>query len=72
MAIFAEIARAVHRCHELGIMHRDIKLQNILVNVDGKGMVTRVKLADFGFACQIEELSSKDNFCGSLPCMAPE
>ena len=51
-AIFLKIAQAVHYCHSVGIMHRDIKLENILVNVDEKNNLTDLKLADFGFACK--------------------
>ena len=72
LKIFADIVSAIEHCHELGFMHRDIKLQNILVNIDEEGTVTNVKLADFGFACPNKVLSSKNNFCGSLPYMAPE
>ena len=59
LSIFAQISRAVHHCHEKGIMHRDVKLQNVLVNVDpDSGLVTDVKLADLGFACTCRTLQS--------------
>ena len=51
-AIFLKIAQAVNYCHSIGIMHRDIKLENILVNVDEKNNLTDLKLADFGFTCK--------------------
>ena len=70
--IFRQVALAVDYCHSRGVMHRDIKMENILVNVDEAGQVTEVKLADFGFACNAEKLDSEDNFCGSLVFMAPE
>lgn len=72
LAIFRQIAQAVDYCHSQGIMHRDIKMENILVNVDEQGQVTDLKLADFGFACSAEALPSNENLCGSLPFMAPE
>ena len=53
-------------------MHRDIKLENILVNVDENGLMTELKLADFGFSCKAQVLDSEQNFCGSIPNMAPE
>ena len=53
-------------------MHRDIKLENILVNTNENGQVTDLKLADFGFACVAQELNSEENFCGSIQYMAPE
>ena len=49
--IFRQVALAVDYCHSQRVMHRDIKMENILVNVDEAGEVTEVKLADFGFAC---------------------
>lgn len=70
--IFRQVAHAVDYCHGQGIMHRDIKMENILVNVDQFGLVTDLKLADFGFACTAQVLASQDHFCGSLSFMAPE
>ena len=35
--IFSMIAQAVDYCHGQGVMHRDIKMENILVNVDQCG-----------------------------------
>ena len=72
LQIFRQVAEAVDYCHGQGIMHRDIKLENILVNADASGQISSLKLADFGFACTAEELNSDDNFCGSLQYMAPE
>ena len=70
--IFRKVAEAVDYCHSQGIMHRDIKLENILVNTNENGQITELKLADFGFACTAQELNSEENFCGSIQYMAPE
>jgi len=43
-------------CHENDIMHRDIKLENILVCIDSKGRIYDLKVADFGLACKISDL----------------
>jgi serine/threonine protein kinase len=40
-----QMLRGLHFCHVRGVMHRDLKPQNILVSKDG-----RLKLADFGLA----------------------
>ena len=45
--LFTQMCRAVRYCHSKGIVHRDIKLDNILLDVTSNGHVT-VKLCDFG------------------------
>src|SRR5690606_18845133 len=43
--LFAEVADALHAAHEAGILHRDLKPQNILIGPDDRPRVT-----DFGLA----------------------
>lgn len=47
--IMLQIIKALEYCHEKGIVHRDIKLENILIS---KRM--RIKLTDFGL-CEVKE-----------------
>jgi len=54
--------------NELGIMHRDLKPQNILLSDLSDSAI--LKIADFGFAKFAEDLSS--TICGSPMYMAPE
>ena len=57
-----QIISAFQLIHNKKIMHRDIKLQNILLNYDNEQdkknfnlMNAKVKIKDFGFACKIQK-----------------
>lgn len=64
---FRQIMGAISYIHSLGIAHRDIKLENILVTRDGCA-----KLTDFGL-CKHQESGNKLNTgCGTLVYAAPE
>lgn len=53
-SIFYNTIKALAYCHKQGIMHRDLKLDNILVTVGDDGhTIKELKLADFGMACRI-------------------
>ena len=47
-----QVLRTVLACHERGVIHRDIKDENILVNVIAEG-VPEVQLIDFGSGAHI-------------------
>ena len=67
------IARAMAYAHERGVVHRDLKLENVFVCSSGT-----VKVLDFGLATDISELSATtipmtDSNCVGTPLyMAPE
>ena len=42
---FAQIVRAMNHCHQKGIVHRDLKTDNIMLDKEGC-----IKIIDFGFA----------------------
>ena len=66
--LVAEVADALGFAHELGFVHRDIKPANILIDRQGKPLIT-----DFGIAATIDELARGRNITsGTLPYMAPE
>lgn len=62
-----QILTALQVVHSLGIAHRDIKPQNILLDNH-----QRPKLADFGLAQQITKSELSERFSGSLPFKSPE
>ena len=63
--IFKSILEAVRFCHEHNICHRDIKLENILLDKD-----FNPKICDFGFAC--ENTSDLKSNLGSSEYKPPE
>lgn len=66
--ITAQVARALSHAHSRGLVHRDIKPQNLMVVRDGT-----VKVADFGIAALQSELAGADNeTIGSVHYLSPE
>ena len=52
--------------HERSVIHRDLKLENILLDNDN-----RIKVADFG--CAVHSLKNRRrSFCGTVDYLAPE
>lgn len=66
--LFGQIASAIKYWHSKNITHRDIKLENILLD-DSK---TNVKLIDFGFSTWIPNEKKIKIFWGTPSYMAPE
>ncbi len=62
-----QIARGIQAAHRRGIVHRDIKPQNILVSDSGE-----VKVADFGIAKVATGNTISPNLMGSVHYLSPE
>ncbi|XP_045534413.1 mucin-5AC [Papilio machaon] len=65
--LFRQIATAVYYCHIHKICHRDLKLENVLLDDTGSA-----KIADFGLSNVFKETSLLSTFCGSPLYASPE
>lgn len=64
-----DVARAIGYAHERGVVHRDLKTANVLVEGDGQ-----VRVTDFGLAAMrgVERLTATGDLLGTPLAMAPE
>ncbi|GAA5862879.1 hypothetical protein JCM1840_002310 [Sporobolomyces johnsonii] len=62
-----QIGSALEYCHANSIVHRDLKIENILISKTGN-----IKIIDFGLSNLYSPVSHLSTFCGSLYFAAPE
>ncbi|XP_010875937.1 testis-specific serine/threonine-protein kinase 1 [Esox lucius] len=69
--LFKQLSLAIKFAHELDVVHRDLKCENLLLDKD-----FNLKVSDFGFARRIDYDNGKmilsKTFCGSAAYAAPE
>ncbi|MCP9266219.1 hypothetical protein DINM_021728 [Dirofilaria immitis] len=65
--IFRQITSAILYCHKHKVAHRDLKLENILLDADNNA-----KIADFGLSNYFSDKTLLNTFCGSPLYASPE
>ena len=63
---FLQMVDAISYCHSKGVIHRDVKPENILIGSDGN-----LKMADFGWSVSRSN-SRRNTLCGTLDYLPPE
>ncbi|XP_037071608.1 testis-specific serine/threonine-protein kinase 4-like [Pollicipes pollicipes] len=67
---FGQCTGAIQYCHLKGVVHRDLKCENLLLD-----SANNIKITDFGFARvydRSQPMDPSNTFCGSYPYAPPE
>ncbi|KAA6376512.1 MAG: putative serine/threonine protein kinase [Streblomastix strix] len=71
-SLLKQILEGMRAFHSSGLVHRDIKCDNILLHSPpGSGRV-HAKISDFGFAKQVDLNNKQTYLAGTIPFMSPE
>ena len=68
-SIMKQLVLGIENCHDQGVIHRDLKLENVLFETKGR---TKIKIVDFGIAGMCKPDMHEKNDAGTLKYMAPE
>ena len=77
LALYSRAASGLAAAHAAGLVHRDFKPDNVLVDLDDSGAISRVLVSDFGLAARIEPttkhgMTAATSRAGTPAYMAPE
>ena len=69
--VMLQLLEAIKRCHEIGILHRDIKLDNIMLRTADNNL-NNIVLIDFGLSRFVDPGCFAHTHVGTDEYMAPE
>jgi serine/threonine protein kinase len=71
IGILRQICKALHRAHEAGVVHRDVKPENIIISkIEGRS--DHAKIVDFGISAMLAAGEQRIGIAGTPQYMAPE
>jgi serine/threonine-protein kinase/endoribonuclease IRE1 len=72
--VLLQLAKGLEYIHQMGLVHRDIKPQNVLISLDSATQEVVMKWADFGYSKQVNERGtfSMSGVTGTYDYFAPE
>mmetsp|Transcript_41083 Transcript_41083/g.118137 ORF Transcript_41083/g.118137 Transcript_41083/m.118137 type:complete len:561 (-) Transcript_41083:80-1762(-) len=65
--VLKDILQGLSHIHGIGVLHRDMKVENVMMRADGT-----VVIADFGLSCSFDSNDELARACGSPDYIAPE
>lgn len=68
-SIIKQVIVAIEDCHQKGVIHRDLKLENVLFETKAK---QKIKVVDFGISGMCKHNFAEKNDAGTLRFMPPE
>lgn len=70
--IFRDMLQGLKFLHGLGIVHRDVKPDNFLCNMQAHSVIQTVRLCDFGLSMRMPPNGNLTGVFGTAPFMCPE